>query len=137
MIAMQTVRLVDAKLDSLQVVIKPGAGLQLSLELRQHGDVIDVRAVLQRGDFGPLNQHWPELQQRLEQRGVQLAPLANDVNAAANFGGGFQSSPHEFNPPDPLEASAFAEFALAGPAAQSSIPARATAVIHPGWQTWA
>jgi hypothetical protein len=137
MIAMQTVRLVDAKLDSLQVVIKPGAGLQLSLELRQHGGVIDAQAVLQRGDFGPLNQHWPELQQRLEQRGIQLAPLANGVNAAANFGGGFQSSQHEFTPPDPLEASAFAEFALAGPAAQSSIPARATAVIHPGWQTWA
>jgi hypothetical protein len=138
MIAMQTVRLVDAKLDSLHVVIKPGAGLQLSLELRQHGGVIDAQAVLQRGDFGPLNQHWPELQQRLEQRGVQLAPLANGVNTAANFGGsGFQSSPHEFNPPDPLEASAFAEFALAGPAALSSIPALATAGIPNGWQTWA
>jgi hypothetical protein len=138
MIALQTMRLVDAKVDTLHVVIKPGAGLQLSLELHQHGDVIDAQAVLQRGDFGPLNQHWPELQQRLEQRGIQLAPLSNGDNTATNFGsGGFQSSPHGFNHPDPLEASAFAEFALAGPAARSSVPALTTTAIHPGWQTWA
>jgi hypothetical protein len=138
MIALQGLRLVDAKLDSLQVVIKPGAGLQLSLELRQHGGVIDAQAVLQRGDFGPLNQHWPELQQRLGQHGVQLAPLSNGENANTSFGSnGFQSPQHEFNNPDPIEASAFAEFALAGPAAQSPTPALAATVSHHGWETWA
>jgi hypothetical protein len=138
MIALQGLRLVDAKLDSLQVVIKPGAGMQLSLELRQHGGVIDAQAVLQRGDFGPLSQHWPELQQRLGQHGVHLAPLSNGENANTNFGSnGFQSPQHEFNNPDPLEASAFAEFALAGPAAQSPTPALAATVSHHGWETWA
>jgi hypothetical protein len=138
MIALQSVRLVDVQLDSLHVVIKPGAGMQLSLEMHQHGDVINAQAVLQSGDFGVLNQHWPELQQRLELRGVHLAPLASGENLTANCGGnGFQSPQREFAHQSPVEASAFAEFALAGPAARSSVPALATPVIHHGWQTWA
>jgi hypothetical protein len=138
MIAVQTMRLVDSKMDSLHVVIKPGAGMQLSLEMRQRGDGIDVQAVLQHGDFAPLNQHWPELQQRLESRGVHLAPLVGGDSFTANSGGnGFQSPPHEFSNPDPLEASAFAAFALAGPVIQPPAPALAAAVIHPGWESWA
>jgi hypothetical protein len=138
MIALQAVRLADAKLDSLHVVIKPGAGMQLSLEMRQHGDEIAVQAVLQRGDFGPLSQHWSELQQRLEPHGVHLAALVGGDNFTANSSSnGFQSPQHEFTNPDPLEASAFAEFALSSPAIQSPTPALAASVIRHGWETWA
>ena len=35
--AVHAVRMVNTNLDSVQVVIKPGAGLQLSLEMRQRG----------------------------------------------------------------------------------------------------
>jgi hypothetical protein len=46
---------------------------------------VEVQAVLDRGNFGLLNRHWPELQQQLELRGVRVAPLAN---AEQSFGGG-------------------------------------------------
>jgi len=136
-ISMHAMRLMDSRSDSLQVVIKPGGGMQLSLELRQHGDAIDARVVLQRGEFSPLNQHWPELQQRLEQRGVRLAPLAGGDNAATTGGNGFQQQPQrEPADSDPLAASAFAEFALAQPAFHLPPPA-ATPAGGRGWETWA
>jgi hypothetical protein len=137
MVALQAGRLEDSSLTSLQVVIKPGAGMQLSLELRQHGDGVDAQAVLQRGDMSYLSQHWPELQQRLEQRGVRLAPLTGQENFGAGNGqNGFQQSPQQQSAEqDPLFASAFAEFALSAPAS-SSIPSTAH-TAHPGWETWA
>ena len=138
MIALQAIRLVDSKSDSLRVVIKPGAGLQLSLEMRQHGEAIDIQVVLQRGDFSHLSQHWPELQQRLEQRGIRLAPLAGGENSTTNNGtDGFQQPQREFTNPDPLSASAFAEFALAGSPIQSTTPTPAVAPARRGWETWA
>jgi len=57
--------------------------LSLHLQLRDGG--VEVQAVLDRGNFGLLNRHWPELQQQLELRGVRVAPLAN---AEPSFGGG-------------------------------------------------
>ena len=86
-------RVNDVGTDSLQVVIKPGAGTQLSLELRQHGGGVEVQAALQQGDFKHLSQHWPELQQRLEQRGIRLAPLTDDGTLANGGSGTFQTKP--------------------------------------------
>lgn len=138
MIAVQAMRLTDSKMDSLHVVIKPGAGMQLSLEMRQQGNGIDVQAVLQQGDLGQLGQHWPELQQRLESRGVHLAPLSGGESFITGGGSnGFESSSHESPHPDPLEASAFAAFALAGPVIQPPAPAMAAALTHHGWESWA
>jgi hypothetical protein len=112
--------------------------MQLSLELRQHGGVIDAQAVLQRGDFGPLSQHWPELQQRLEERGVRLAPLAGGGHSPTDCGtNGFQQPHREFAGQDSLEASAFAEFALASAAIQSTTPTTGVAAVQRGWETWA
>jgi len=138
MVAMQAVRLVDAKMDSLSVVIKPGAGMQLSLEMRQHGDAIDARMTLQHGDFDQLKQHWPELQQRLEQRGVRLAALTGGENSTTGNGAnGFQQSQRGFSNPDPLEAGAFAEFAHASPFLTPTTPATAPVRTVHGWETWA
>jgi hypothetical protein len=138
MVALHALRLVDSKEDSLNVVIKPGAGLQMSLEMRQRGDSIDIRAVVQRGDFANLNQHWPELQQRLEQRGIRLAPLAGGENSSAGAGtNGFQQPQREFGGTDPLAASAFAAFALAGPAMSSTTAEPTPAILAHGWETWA
>ena len=68
-----------------------------------------------------LNQHWPELQQRLEQRGIRLAPLAGQENAAASGGNnGFQQPPQpQAAESDPLFTGAFAQLALNHPALQS------------------
>jgi hypothetical protein len=138
MVALHAMRLVDAKADSLSVVIKPGAGLQLALEMRQRGDAIDIRAVLQHGNFDRLSQRWPELQQRLEQRGIRLAPLAGGENSTAGGGAdGFQQPQRGYAEADPLEASAFAAFALAGPALAPSTPATVPATVLHGWESWA
>jgi hypothetical protein len=132
MIALHGLRLLEIKSDSLQLVIKPGAGIQLSLELRQRGDGIEAQAILQQGDFNQLNEHWAELQQRLEQRGIRLAPLTGDENVAP-FGGNDQFQQQQQQRPsreqDPLAAGAFAEFAMIAPPA--------SAASQRGWQTWA
>lgn len=132
-VALHAMRLKDANLDSLNVVIKPGTGLQLSLQLKQNGDGVEAQAVLQRGDFNQLNQHWPDLQQRLEQRGVKLAPLGGGENSAASSGENFQRQQKPSTESDTFSAGAFAEFALASSAPQPA--GRATA--HRGWESWA
>ena len=68
-------KLRDTGGESLRVVIKPGSGLQLSLDLHRDENGILIRALLNRGDFNFLSQRWTELQQNLEARGVRLAPL--------------------------------------------------------------
>jgi len=137
-VAVHAVRMVNTNLDSVQVVIKPGAGLQLSLEMRQRGDAIDAQVAVQQGNGAHLQQHWPELQQRLEQRGIRLAPLEGGNNfASSQDSSGYQPPPREFTHADPVAASAFAAFALAGHALQSSAPSAAAINYYNGWESWA
>jgi hypothetical protein len=137
MVTMNALRLVNTQSDSMQVVIKPGAGTQLSLELRQRGDVIEAQAVLQHGDFQNLNQHWPDLQQRLEQKGIKLGALTSDETSLTYNGHQGNSQKQSSSPEqDALFASAFAEFSLAGAAHVISAPVLAT-LGGKGWETWA
>jgi hypothetical protein len=138
LVSLHALRLVDAKADLLQVVLKPGEGTKLSLELRQRGGVIEAQAVLQAGDFEHLKQHWPELQQRLEQRGIKLAPLTSDEKTATGSGSqGFQNQRNQPAEREPLLAGAFAGFVPAG--AMTNLPAEPAgqAASSRGWQTWA
>jgi hypothetical protein len=136
MVTLNAVRLSDSGNNLMQVVIKPDAGTQLSLELRQHGSGVEVQAVLQNGDFHHLNQQWPELQQRLGQRGIQLAPLASDSTAANGGGGSFQQ--HQQQAAKPV-----AEDYFAGAPARQILPAIAHSPVvasareQRGWETWA
>lgn len=139
LVSLHALRLVDAKADLLQVVLKPGEGTKLSLQLRQRDDGgIEAQAVLQAGDFEHLKQHWPELQQRLEQRGIKLAPLTSDENSAAGSGSqGFQNQRNQPAAREPLFTGAVAGFGLAkGMTVRLDEP-----VVHAagsgGWQTWA
>jgi hypothetical protein len=126
-------RLSESGNPSLQVVIKPGAGTQLSLELRQRGDGVEAQAVLQRGDFNHLNQQWPALQQQLEQRGIRLAPLITDGNFASGGENNFQHNQNQSAESDLFPAGAFAEVAPASPFA----PTATHAGTHRGWESWA
>jgi len=126
-------RLSESGNASLQVVIKPGAGTQLSLELRQRGDGVEAQAVLQRGDFNHLNQQWPALQQQLEQRGIRLAPLIADGSFAGGGENNFQHNKNQPAEPDLFPAGIFAGTATAGSVAQ----AVADAGTHRGWESWA
>ena len=114
MVAVQAVRLARSDAESLSVVIKPGAGTELSLELRQKNGVIEAQAVLQRGDFQALNQHWPDLQQKLEQRGIKLAPLGGENNFSSGEPGQFSRQQKDQSSEESAQqASAFAEFTMA------------------------
>lgn len=136
MIALQAVRLRQSGEGTLHVVIKPGAGTQLALDLCMRDGVIEASAHLQGGDLALFQQHWPELQQRLESRGVRLGALSAD----GGQGDGWQSFSqprHRAPDSDALAASAFAEWALAG---RRNAPANSIVPAGPayrGWQTWA
>ncbi len=137
LVSLHALRLVDAKSDLLQVVLKPGAGTQLSLELRQRGGSIEAQAVLQAGDFEHLKQHWPDLQQRLEQRGIRLAPLTSDENFT---GGGSQGFQNQRNPPVDQESFPVGTFAGFVPVGAKNILPEEPAIqaaSSRGWQTWA
>jgi hypothetical protein len=122
--------------DSLQVVIKPGAGLQLSLQMRQTSEGIEAQATLQQGNFNDLNKHWGELQQRLEERGVKLAPLGQDQAATTTGNENFQRPSNPSAEQNSLSAGAFAEFASVG--AKTSAPSSSVAeVMSRGWEGWA
>ena len=119
---------------SLQVVIKPGAGTQLSLELRQHADGVEAQAALQHGDFKHLSQHWPELQQRLEQRGIRLAPLTDDGSFAGSGGNGtFNQKQTQTGETGETTAQTVQTAAVTGTLTAPTARVKAPS----GWETWA
>jgi hypothetical protein len=130
LVAAHAMRLDNVASNTLTVVIKPGGGTQLSLELRQHGDGIEAQAALQQGDFHHLNQNWPELQQRLEQRGIRLAPLVDDGTGANSGGRQFQQPSKQ--PGEILSAPGFGKTQTVT-LAQATVRAKAGT----GWETWA
>jgi hypothetical protein len=136
-VALHAMRLSEYGSDSLHVVVKPGAGIQLSLELRQSARGIEVHASLHKGDFDQLSQHWPDLQQRLEARGVRMGSLTTSENFSSTSNQQFQQSKQQSPNQDPLYAGAFAEFALAGSMTEEPAARAARATAYRGWETWA
>ncbi|HZR19050.1 MAG TPA: hypothetical protein VFE51_17315 [Verrucomicrobiae bacterium] len=134
LVALHALRLTQLGTDNLRVVIEPGGGTRLSLELRFAGGGVQAHAQLHRGDFEFLNQHWTELQQRLEPRGVHLGPLECSTGSP----GDQRRSPEPFDSSaddGPLP-SAFAEVAL-DPAITPSRAAKSQRTRYNGWETWA
>jgi hypothetical protein len=133
MLVLHSMRLEESKLDSLSVVIKPAIGMELALELHQSGDGVEAQATVLRGDHNFLSEHWGDLQQRLEQRGIKLSALNCEAGFSTNDNGQFQ--PPQTSPEDMAQqASAFAEFAAttAGGGASARL-----ATVHDGWESWA
>lgn len=132
LVMVSATRLSDSGNNSMQVVIKPDAGTQLSLELRQQGGNVEVQASLQQGDFNHLNQQWPDLQQRLEERGIRLAPLTDEGASGSNNSGSeaFQNKQSQAN-----EVVPEMTFVNSPAGMFTSEPAQTSA--HRGWETWA
>ena len=135
MMALHTMRLVESKSDTLSVIIKPAAGTELSLELRQDQNGVKAHATLMRGDHQFLSQHWSELQQRLEQKGIKLAPLGGETNFSANDNSQFRQQTSQEEAAQ--QASAFAEFAATTQAVQTGGATARVATVHDGWESWA
>jgi hypothetical protein len=84
-----------ASATSLAVVLKPDGNTQLSLQLKlQHGH-FEAFAVLERGDFKSLTSEWAQLQGRLADQGIRLAPLVSNLPRPAGFAGGQFSAPKQ------------------------------------------
>lgn len=80
------------KPDKLDVVLRPDAATQISLQLRLDGDGIQGVARCEKGDFNLLASHWTELQRTMHQQGVHLEPLKESASALSlstgtSFGG--------------------------------------------------
>jgi hypothetical protein len=136
LIAMNSLRLRSSGSDSLSVVIKPSADVQLSLELTLRGNSIEARATLNHGDYDFLNRHWADLQQRLEPRGVQLGSLASGENSSGNSAG-FNQSRDSASAEDPALAGGLAGFAGTSSGAGSTASRNVRSTAHRGWETWA
>ena len=135
LVAAHALRLSHSGHDTMRVVIEPGSGTKLSLELRYHNGTVEAQATLHRGDFEFLNQHWSELQKRLEPRGVQLGTLEWSSQSSTD-----QRSAHQpgGQPADePVSRSAFAEFALDGAVSDASKRELPRTKTYPGWESWA
>jgi hypothetical protein len=93
LVSAHALRLGESGNDIMRVVVEPGDGTRLSLELRQSSGGIQAQAQLQQGDYQLLNGHWGELQQRLEPQGVHLGALESPAQAT--------SDNNQFKQPEP------------------------------------
>jgi hypothetical protein len=133
LVALHALRLSQSNHEELRIVIEPGSGTRLSLELRLNNGAVEAQAVLHHGDYEFLNQHWAELQQRLEPRGVHLSALETSSFPSANQGNSQQPR---------RDGSADGASTISLPSV-----ARNLSNIHPvltqpaktyaGWETWA
>jgi len=126
LVALHALSLSNTGIESLRVVVEPGNGIRLSLELRQGPSGIDAQAVLHYGDFGFLNEHWPQLQQRLESRGVRLASLRSS--------GQSQNLGRQPTKADSTKGSV-TEFAFGGSMTESPAAKRPRPKTQHGWET--
>ncbi len=135
LVSAHALRLHDSAGDALHVVIKPGSGLQLSLNLQMRGKEIEVQALLERGDFQLLSRHWPQLQQQLEPRGIHLAPLAANGQFAGSSGENFRQPNERPTRDDAIAIGDYTEFPAAGTTVMR--PLSPGAKILRGWESWA
>lgn len=121
--------------ENLSVVIKPGAGVQIALELRQQPDGIEVQASLQHGDFGFLNRHWSDLQQQLEARGIRLHALTSEQTSLAGNSSDSQSRSSKFSEDQLAPVTKARGLTIEGVVAVASTPRPARRSEH--WESWA
>jgi hypothetical protein len=137
LITVNATRLSDSGNNSMQVVIKPDAGTQLSLELRQQGGHVEVQAVLQQGDFNHLSQQWSDLQQRLDQRGIRLAPLTDNASAFTNSSNDQSYQNNQSQTTEGIPQMSLVDASAGITPAAVFTPESTQASAHRGWETWA
>ncbi len=137
MVVQHAMRLSSSNAESLQVVIRPDTGTQLSLELRQRGDGVEVQAVLQQGDFNQLNQNWSDLQHQLQQRGIQLGELTCGNESGGTGDAQMQQGQNGESRSLEEDAPVFATVGGMAPASGGLAVNVPPPVGVSGWQTWA
>ncbi len=128
-------RLRSSSDESLSVIIKPGAGIQIALEVRQDRGGLEVQASLQHGDFGFLSRHWADLQQQLEARGIRLNPLTSDQPELAGNHSHPDSHAPKYSPDQLAPVTKARGLTIEGVVAVASAPRPARRSDN--WETWA
>ena len=72
---------------SLSLVLTPDSNTQLALHVELQQGRLDVRVVLERGDFAALGTEWSQLQSRFAEQGVRLAPLVSGAGTGDGLAG--------------------------------------------------
>ncbi|MGA2863785.1 MAG: hypothetical protein ABSF95_04795 [Verrucomicrobiota bacterium] len=81
-----------AEAASVRLVLRPDANTQLALHIKWQQGHFEALAVVERGDFAALGAGWTQLQSRLAEQGVRLAPLVSSLEYSRSFLGGQSSS---------------------------------------------
>ena len=71
----------------VSVLLKPDAQTELSLHFKLQRGHLEAVAVLKQGDFSSLSSEWGQLQSRLAEQNIHLAPLIAQARAATTGGG--------------------------------------------------
>ncbi len=129
LVATHALRLQASGEEKLRVVIQPGNGIHLALELSRSNGRIEAHAVLQQGDYNHLSRHWAELQQQLEPRHIQLGALQQSDGSAR----GNSSFSHPQRRPSKQES----EVVFGGAMTESPLARNPRKKSHLGWETWA
>lgn len=135
LVTTHAMRLRSSGEETLSVVIKPGAGVQIALEVRQQPDGIEVQASLQHGDFGFLNRHWSDLQQQLETRGIRLQPLSSEQPSLAGNSSDSESRSSRYSEDQLAPVTKARGLTIEGVVAVASTPRPARRSDH--WESWA
>jgi len=77
---------------SVSLVLNPDPHTQLSLSVKLQQGHIEALAVLEHGDLGALGAQWSQLQGRLAEQGVRLAPLVPGTAHSMSLLGGESGS---------------------------------------------
>lgn len=123
--------------ETLSVVLKPDENTQLTLHLKLRQGQVEALVFLNSGDSSALNAEWSQMQERLAQQGVRLAPLVAVRDEAAlstgQNGRNFNSQERDNEKSVPR----FDTSALSNRATPST-RSRVTQALKPaGWESWA
>lgn len=122
-----------------EVAIRPDSTTEICLRISMKDGSPEVHAELRRGDAAGFQAHWHDLQQRLSDQGIRVAPLGSEsagMRAGLDHGNGSRSRQQDqgssAQPAPSSSRDAGATRQLTSP---RSIPNRPT----PGrsWETWA
>jgi hypothetical protein len=85
---------------SVSLVLRPDANIQLALHVKFQQGHLEALAVLEHGDFAALGAGWTQLQNRLAEQGVRLAPLVPGSEHSMSFLGGESHRPGQDRRPE-------------------------------------
>ena len=75
MIVRETAVLRQSGAESMTAILRPDAKTEMVVNMRRVDGTLEATIKVERGDFAGLNQQWSQLQDRLAQQNIRLAPL--------------------------------------------------------------